>query len=333
MRQKIHLYSLLFFLILLNSQCNKSKVENKPLEITANDLSGISKLIENNPNNDSFYILRANLYMLASLHDSAVADIRTAIRIDPENDSHYTLLAENYLLANESKKAIEILDSALLLFPNKIEIIQEKIRLQIILRQYMEAMASLDHLFMLDPQNAYGYYLAGHVFIESEDTGRAVNSYQKAVDLDPELRVGWVQLGDLLSHMNNPLGIQYYNNALRLDSSDLETRHNKAFALQNLGRTDEAIAQYKSNIVADSSFELSYYNLGILYKNLDSLPQAIKMLSRSIELNPEEAYTYFARAECYQKRNEIENARKDYEKAIGLNPEEIEFRKALKKLK
>jgi len=333
MKNNISRSTITLILLFCVFACKNKTQEVQTAISPTEDINALSLQIAQNPNSDSLYLLRAKLYMLNTQQDSAIADLRRAIFIQPKNATYYSLLSENLMLNNDSKNAIQIIDSGLLVLPNDIQLIQDKIRLQLILTQYMEAMATLDLLFLLDPQNAYGYYLAGHVFIESGDTGRAVNSYQKAVDFDPELTVAWIQLGDVLSHMKNPISIKYYDNAIKLNPEDIETRHNKAYALQNLGRIQDAILQYKENILVDSTYELSYYNLGILYKNIDSINESIQMLSKSILLNPEEAYTYYTRGECYLKINDKMAAKKDFEKALSLRPEENDFKKALEKLK
>lgn len=56
-------------------------------------------------------------------------------------------------------------------------------------------MTVLDKLFVRDPQNSKAYLLAGQIFYEMGDTGRAVNAYQKAVDFNPDLREAWIRLG------------------------------------------------------------------------------------------------------------------------------------------
>ncbi len=308
--------------------CSEKQKETNPLPAGEADVSLLSEMIRKDPQNDSLYFIRAKKYLSENVLDSAISDIRQAISLNGKNPDYFAFWSEASLLANDSKNALHALDTALGIIPDNRKLLQDKVRLQLILRQYMEGMATLDHLFLVDPQNAYGYYLAGHIFIESGDTGRAVNSYQKAVDLDPELREAWIQLGDVLSYMKNPICIRYYDNALRLDSNDVETGHNKAYALQMLGRIEEAVAQYKQNIRRDSTYELSYYNLGILYKNRDSFPQAIEMLNTSILLNPEEASTWFARGECHAQLKNKTAAQEDFKKASALRPEELRYKKA-----
>ena len=315
--------------------CREKNKESQPLGDNNDQVSiqWISQQINQNPNSDSLFIKRANLYLESQHADSAILDAKKAIELNPKNPEYYYFLSDAYILALDSKNALSVMDTAILLFPENLETLLKKTRLQLILKQYINGLATLDKIFLMDPQNAYGYYLAGHIFYESGDTGRAINSYQKATDIDPELREAWIQLGDVMSILKNPLSIRYYDNAIRLDSNDVETLHNKAFTLQTLNRKGEAIQQYLSNIKSFPDFELSYYNLGLYYQSLDSIDKAITYLTHSINLNPSEPTTYYQRAKCFLAMNEKTKAKLDLDEAIKLNPEYVEAKKEQLKLK
>jgi|JI10StandDraft_1071094.scaffolds.fasta_scaffold04196_19 tetratricopeptide (TPR) repeat protein len=322
-------------LLLLLSACKEKNVAdpNKSNSIDLNSILHLTQLIDQNPTSDSLYIKRAQLYLESQQIDSAISDAKKSIELNSKNPQYYYFLSDAYILALDSKNALTVMDSAILLFPDDLETLLKKTRLQLILKQYMNGLATLDKIFLLDPQNAYGYYLAGHIFYETGDTGRAINSYQKATDVDPELREAWIQLGDVMSIRRNPLSIRYYDNAIRLDSNDVETLHNKAFALQSLGRRKEAIQQYLSNVKSFPEYELSYYNLGLYYQSLDSMDQAITYLTHSIQLNPNEPTTFYQRGKCYLTLKNKIKAKIDFEEALRINPDYAEVKKELAQLK
>ena len=132
---------------------------------------------------------------------------------------------------------------------------------------------------------------------------------------------------------NIKLCIEYYDNALKLDSNDIETLHNKAFALQSLDRQKEAIQQYLSNVKSFPEYELSYYNLGLYYQSLDSIDQAITYLTHSIRLNPNEPTTYYQRGKCYLTLKNKIKAKIDFEQALRINPDYVEVKNELAQLK
>lgn len=335
MKQVYIIATVFTFLLLIALLGCKNKVEQNTSLINQADptLDQFNQWIENNPDNDSLYFKRAGYFIKSESYDSAIEDLKKAISIDSTNNpKYYHLLSDAYLLNVDSKSAMQWMERALNYFPNDYETILKSARLKLILKQHMSALATLDKLFMRDPQNASGYYLAGHIFYEMGDTGRAVNSYQKAVDINPDLREAWIRLGDVLTELKNPKAISYYDNAIRMDSLDEETWHNKAYALNELGKTHESLKLYKEICMRFPSYEPAYFNLGMLYKSMDSIPQAIEHFAISVQINPSEPTSYYQRGLCYLKSGEKPKAKQDFETALKLDDQFEEARTALNKL-
>lgn len=325
--------TILTFLCLTITSCKNNREKN----VTNTADPGIEILntwIENDPDNDSLYFRRANYLIKQESYDSAIADLKKALSIDSTGKPQYYHALSDALLINiQSKEALRVIDRAMDYFPNDLETILKSARLKLILKQYMSALATLDKLFIRDPQNAKGYYLSGHIFYEMGDTGRAVNAYQKAVDLNPDLREGWIRLGDVLTELNNPRAISYYDNAIRMDSLDVEIWHNKAYALDALGKTHESLQLYKEICRRFPTYEPAFYNLGILYKNMDSLIQAIDHFTISIQINPTEPGSFYQRGLCYLKLSNQIRAKEDFSTTLRLDSEFTDAQKELEKLK
>lgn len=322
----------LLALILVHIQFSCSSPQPRAQTNNARSLDSLGlvhSLIAANPYADSLYLQRANLYFQRQLLDSSIADLNKAIFLDSLNKDYYLYLSDVYLANAQSKSAKEILDRALALFPDNVEVLLKIARLQLILQQHIQAMTVMDKVFMIDPQNAKAYYLAGHLLYEMGDTTKAISSYQKATDFDPELVEAWIQLGDLYTEKNNPRAIQYYDNAIRIHPDDVETLHNKAYALQKFNRVQESIELYRQICDRFPQYEPAFYNLGILFKSEDSLDAAIKQFSRAIELNPAESSNYFHRAQAYILQNNKTAAREDLLKCTSLNPTDNEAKELL----
>ena len=335
MKHSYFIITIVFFSFVIALHGCKNKVDNNSSELNPTDptLEELNHWIENDPDNDSLYFRRANFLIKNESFDSAIIDLQKALSIDSTNKSYYYhVLSDAYLNNVDSKSAMKAMDKAMIYFPNDLETILKSARLKLILKQHMSALATLDKVFMRDPQNAPGYYLAGHIFYEMGDTGRAVNSYQKAVDINPDMREAWIRIGDVLTELKNPKAILYYDNAIRMDSLDAETWHNKAYALNTLGKTKESLKLYIEICSRFPSYEPAYFNLGMLYKELDSIPLAIDHFTISVQINPSEPTSYYQRGLCYQKSGDKQKAQQDFETALKLDDQFEEARLELKKL-
>ncbi len=321
------IYSVLVSFLFSCRDRDTSKLNTK---VPIDTLEMYNQLLENNNKLDSIFYKRALWLLKQSQLDSAIADLNKAIHLMPGEPLYTFSLSDAYLLRLDSKSALQVLDSLQLRLPDNLDLKLKKARLQLILKNYKDAMRELEFVYLLDPQNSQAHYLAGHIFYEQGDTGRAVKSYQKAVDLNPEFVESWNQLGDIMMNLKNPLAIRYYENALRIDTNNIETMHNKAYALQLFNRKEEAILEYKKIIDKRPDFELSYFNLGLLNLEKDSLDQALYYLTEAIKLNPEEASNYYYRAKTYLKQGKKNQAKNDLTLAITIFPKYIEAQKLLK---
>ncbi|MBP8725715.1 MAG: tetratricopeptide repeat protein [Saprospiraceae bacterium] len=302
-------------------------------EVPRTPLQQIETAIASEPNDDSLYHALSVLLSEAGRHGEAGEALLRALSIDSTRRPEYHIaLSQAYLMQAESRKALDAIDAALRLFPNHIPSLLEAARLRLILQQHIPAMALLDKVFLRDPSQPDAWYLAGHLFLEMGDTARAVNAYQKAVDTRPDMRNAWKQLGDVLTALHIERAISYYDNALRLDSTEPELYHNKAYALNLFGNRAEAIELFRQLCSRFPSYEPGFYHLALLLAESDSTQAAVEHFGVAIRLNPSEAGSYLQRAKALQKLGDRPGARSDLETALRLDPGLEEARVLLKSL-
>lgn len=327
----------LWLLLTFVSICGLSCVSN-PENVKQNnaDLSEwevLNELVSKYPDEDSIYAKRADFLMGKESYDSAIADYLMALSIDSTgNPQYYFGLSRAYMMSAQSKMASDVLDRAMRAFPENIPTLLKTAEMKLVLKQYMPVLAILDKVFLRDPQHAEAWYLSGHVFYEMGDTGRAVNAYQKTVDLNPEMRKAWIQLGDVLTELKIEKALEYYDNAIRLDTLDPEVYHSKAYAYHRLGKRDMAISLFKKIAIRFPSYEPGIYNLALIYLESDSLPQAIEHFNICIQLKPTEPSTYYQRALAYLRKGSKDLAKADLQNALRLNPDFQDAKNELAKL-
>lgn len=312
-------------------------IEHKSVETTngqtiADSLVYYDEMLKADSLQDSIYYNRGIWLIRKNKLNQGIEDLKKAVQLRPDKQEYVFSLSDAYLLNIESRKAIDVIDSLLLRRPDDIPTLLKQARLHLIIQDYNASLAVIDRILEHDRENSQAYYLAGHVFYEQGDTGRAVKSYQKAVDINPEFTEAWNQLGDIMSQLNNPLAIKFYDNALRGDSLNIETLHNRAFALQKEGRIKEAIEAYQVNIVKRPDFELSYYNLGILLFESKQFEKALENINQAILLNSKEPSSYYYRAKIWIEEGNKDLAKKDLQTAITLYPDYEKAKQLLKAL-
>jgi tetratricopeptide (TPR) repeat protein len=168
---------------------------------------------------------------------------------------------------------------------------------------------------------AQAYYLKGNIYRESGDTSRAISSLQTAVEQDNKMTLAFQDLGVIYAARKNPIALDYYANALRIDPSNAEVKYARAKLLQDLGKSDEAIAEYEKILNADKSCFTCLYNLGAIYFGIKGdFKKAVAYFTQAIETNPSYTEAYFARGVSYARLKDNASARADYEMCLKLQP-------------
>jgi tetratricopeptide (TPR) repeat protein len=124
----------------------------------------------------------------------------------------------------------------------------------------------------------------------------------------------------------------YFERALQLNSGEKLLLYNYAYALEQVNRTNDAIAEYLKALRRDPTFWEAHYNVSLLYiKNGDS-PDAIAHLNEVLRLRPGDVPTLMNLARIFMKQNESARARFYLKEALQINPQNAEALNLLQRL-
>lgn len=333
----------LLLLVLLVTACggDASNEASTPTTAPATEVTGsgsallnqLSESLQKNPYDGKLYYSRAKIYYDKEMYDEAIADMAQAMNIDSVNADYHHLLADIFLDYYKSRQALRTMERAAKLFPERIPTLLKLSEFQVILRQNDEAFRTIDQILKLDPQNAEAYFMMGLNFRDVGDDARAINSFQTAVEIDPELTDAWVYLGDLFSKKDNPIALQYYDNAIRLEPENINFLYSKAAYLHSKGELTEAIEMYEDIFKRDPQYADAYYNIGLVYMELDSVAKASNYFDLAIKMDPTYVMAYFYRGLAAEERGELGLAKKNYEQALTLKPDFERASEALARMK
>ncbi|MBP7821780.1 MAG: tetratricopeptide repeat protein [Saprospiraceae bacterium] len=295
-------------------------------------IKNVSAQIEKDPKNHSLYYSRAKLYYDIGMYAPAIEDLNKAISLDSTNADYHHLTADCYLEDGQSKKAIEALNRLLIQQPDRIPTLLKLSEYYLILKQYNDSFKTLDKVLKKDPTNAEAFFMMGMNLKESGDTTRAINAFQSATENDPELVDAWINLGNLYAIKNSPKAMQFYDNAIRVDSSNTNSLYCKAYYLQSKKNYDEALAAYQHIIDIDPHFNDAYFNSGIIYLQKDSLKKAYDNFNIATKNDPQLTVAYYYRAQSLELMGKKDEARKDYEQVLKMDPNFVRASAALNSL-
>ncbi len=302
---------------------NETKPEPPRFDKTGNpQIDALTEQIFKDPNNAQLYFKRAQLFYKEGAqggYDVAIKDMVYALSLDSTNVDFHHFLSDVYMDYAQSRLAVSTMERAATLAPENIPTLLKLSETYLITKQYNAAGASIDKVLTKDPQNADAYFLLGMMFKEQSDTARAINAFQKSADLDSDNKDAFIELGKLFTDKGNPLALKYFNNALLIDSLDVNAMMAKAYYFQTKNQIGEAIEEYKKILYNDPRYEFALFNLGLLYLEKDSLEQADSHFNIVLKEAPTFFKAYYYRGYIAEKRGDKVNALKNYKQALEFN--------------
>jgi tetratricopeptide (TPR) repeat protein len=234
MTRKVVIVVSLFICWMFLYSCEQTAQKPNILEPEYGTLTGIpaidalTKDIKLNPDNMTLRVARCEAYSAEGLLKEAEAEARLIYEKDKTNWKAARLLAWTYLDNSKSKPGIKVLEQALEFHPDTIMLLLVHSEMNLLVKDYDKALLSSEKVLKIAPLNVEGLFMRGQVLKYMGDTLSAIGDFQTAVEQDADHIDAYMQLGNVFSANKEKIAIQYYDNALRIDSTSYEALKGKA---------------------------------------------------------------------------------------------------------
>lgn len=323
------LSALFFIVVMMIASCNHpdKAVEKDTMDSLASSdamdpqIIALTQKIKADPNNAEQYFLRSNIFLQLGNIPASFHDMSSAIALDSANSKYYFAIADIYLKGGSADGAIDAFQHIIHTDGKNSEALIKLSKVYFYKKDYKNSMDQLAKVQELDKDNFETWFIRGLNFKEMGDTNRAITSFQKAVQIKPDFYDGYMQLGLITSNRKNSPAPQYFDNAIRIDSTTAEAHYAKAKFYQDHGENEKAKATYQRLIAVNPQFEASYFNLGYIYIKQDSIDKAYRMFDYAIKVEPAYAEAYYYRGLCSEEKGNEEQAIADFRQALTLKPD------------
>jgi tetratricopeptide (TPR) repeat protein len=109
--------------------------------------------------------------------------------------------------------------------------------------------------------------------------------------------------------------IAAYQQAINLDSSNVDAYLNLAIALQQEGQTEQAISNYRQVLKLDPKNTVAYNNLGALLVIQGQPSEAIAVYQQAIRQNPKNAVAYYNLGVTLYNQGNLKQANQAFKRA------------------
>ena len=304
------------------------------------EISLLSESIQKDPTNTNLLFARATYNNKHNNLESALFDLNQCVKLDSLNDFFHFLVAETYfelskrpnangkypsLVKHHLTKAIQLDDK------------NEKYQalfgeLMLAYAEYKEAISYFNSSLKVEYNQAKIHMLMGYAFKQLGQDDNAINCFRNSVNVDPEFKEAFVQLGQMFHMKGDTTAVLYYDNALNIDPSDKITLYNKALFYQSISNWNAALEAYADLHKVDPFHSSGHYNIGFIHMELGIYDVASNNFSDAIYGNSEFFEAYYSRGNCFETLGNIAQAESDYKRAIEINPEYIFAVEALEQL-
>jgi tetratricopeptide (TPR) repeat protein len=129
--------------------------------------------------------MKANLYDKTKQYDKAIEAFSLVLQRKPDAKTYY-YIGLLYNKKNQYEAALHYLDSSLALEPNDLLTRKNKTLALVNLKRNSEVLAQCDSILQLDSKYAKAYAYKGFAYADMGDYPKAIENFEKAVELDPK---------------------------------------------------------------------------------------------------------------------------------------------------
>lgn len=163
----------------------------------------VEKAVQLNPKNEWYYLLLADLYRQNRQYDKVAEVFKNLITVFPEKIDYRYDLAGIYTVTGEYKDAIQQYDDIESIIGVTEDVSLKKRNLWNKLGKPKKAMDEVEALVKANPYNTRYLQILAEFYVNNEDYDKALDMYNKVVELDPNDPYIHISLSDLYRKKGN----------------------------------------------------------------------------------------------------------------------------------
>jgi tetratricopeptide (TPR) repeat protein len=154
---------------------------------------------------------------------------------------------------------------------------------------------------------------------QANDLASAIDSYGKAVEIDPKFAAAFHFRGKAqVGRGDFKAGISDQTKAIRIEPKFADALMDRGILMRETGNFDGAVSDFSRVIKLNKKDANAYYHRGLSYLGKNDFRRAIADLTKVVEAAPEFAEAYHQRALAYSKMGDAERAQADHARAREL---------------
>lgn len=153
-------------------------------------------------------------------------------------------------------------------------------------REFSKAIQAYQKVLEMDPTYIEAYNNLGILYQTLGDEDRALGFYQKSIEVNPRYEKGYNNLGTLLFLRGYYKEAQEaFGKALALNPDNIESHINLGILFKKKGEFGKAIESYQKALAINPLHGETHYNIALLYEQLENLELAVNHYQQFVQLS------------------------------------------------
>lgn len=233
----------------------------------------------------------------------------------------------------KSENTLEALKNAVKNFPDSSILVHTLIEQYRNRGHYDSALALTGEQIKIDSGNAYLWNIKATLYFENEDTLQAIEALEHAIAIYP-LPEYLAALGSIYAEIKSRNALLIADELLLLNKPKYSKN---AFFIKGIyynfsNKPDSAILFLDKSLELDFSYMYVYREKAIALYQLKKYEEALAVLERAVTIQNNFDEGYYWMGKVYEKLNQRENALQSYKNALLYDKDFVEARQALEKL-
>ena len=307
-----------------DENAQRARNELLQLEIVEGNDTNIEQLLldifEIEPENSDALVVRAAQSLKRLDHNSAISDLRVAIRNKPDNLRAILLLAGAHQLEGTHDLAIDNYRQVLSLTPSNQVALVELCKYSIKAGELDEAIQYASVALRANPEHAEATRLIVDAFSKQKKWDQAITKAEGLMSRENTRVLGTYLLGRIaFARGQFDVAIEHLQATLELQPTIVEALQVLARARVRTGDTAAAIAYTQQHARAHPDQLHAKYLLGQLFVQVNDYAAAEDWFKQAVAAKPDEAKSYVMLGDLYVKRGDNEQALDIFEQGLGID--------------
>jgi len=191
--------------------------------------------------------------------------------------------------------------------------------------QFADAWAIYAQIVKQQPNHFDCLHLLGVIALQTGNYPLAVDLIGRAIAIHPGSAAFYANRGNALQKLGqSKAAVADYDKAVSLQPDYAQAYNNRGSALQDLGQLEAALASYDKSIALAPGYAQAYSNRGSVLQDLKLFDDAIASFDKAIALEPDFADAHNNRGNALQTLRQFDDALASFDKAISLRPDYAE---------